>query len=162
MSGSLIVTMGISGSGKSRYSKEMESKGFIRVCMDDLRKLYTGSISDQTQNHRVADTAFAITEFLLLKEKDVIFDSTATNAGTRNKLLKMARDQGASTELVVFMDSKNFQLCQDRVNKELEGGVDRSNTTKEDSIMARQYSSFMDALKAIDKEGWNDITKIGD
>jgi len=60
-----------------------------------------------------------------------------------------------------MMDSKNFQLCQDRVNKDLKNGVDRAKTTIDDSIMMRQYSGFMDALKAIDKEGWGEIEKIG-
>jgi len=157
----LIVTLGISGSGKSRYASEMEEAGYIRVNMDTLRKIWTGDISDQSKNHQVADTCFAMTEYLLNQDKDVIWDATSTNAGTRNKLLKIAKEQGASTKLVVMMDSKNFQLCQDRVNRDLANGVDRAKTTIDDSIMMRQYSGFMDALKAIDKEGWGEIEKIG-
>jgi len=157
----LIATLGISGSGKSRYASEMEEAGYIRVNMDTLRKIWTGDISDQSKNHQVADTCFAMTEYLLNQGKDVVWDATSTNAGTRNKLLKIAKEQGASTKLVVMMDSKNFQLCQDRVNRDLANGVDRAKTTIDDSIMMRQYSGFMDALKAIDKEGWGEIEKVG-
>jgi predicted kinase len=159
----LIVTMGISGSGKSRYASEYDEKGsdFTRVNMDTLRKIWTGDISDQSKNHQVADTCFAIVEYLLHMDKDVIWDATSTNSGTRNKLLKIAKDQGAETKLVVMMDSKDFALCQARVNKDLENGVDRAKTTIDDSIMMRQYSGFMDALKAIDKEGWGQIEKLG-
>jgi predicted kinase len=157
----LIVTLGISGSGKSRYASEMEKAGYIRINMDTLRKIWTGDISDQSKNHLVADTCFAMIEYLLNQDKDVVWDATSTNAGTRNELLKIARKQGAETKLVVMMDSKNLQLCQDRVNKDLENGVDRAKTTIDDSIMMRQYSGFMDALKVIDQEGWGEIEKIG-
>lgn len=159
----LIVTLGISGSGKSRYASQYDETGsdFVRVNMDTLRKLWTGDISDQSKNHQVADTAMAMVEYLLHMDKNVIWDATSTNAGTRNKLLKFAREQGAKTRLVVMMDSKDFQLCQERVNKDLKNGVDRAKTTIDDSIMMRQYSGFMDALKAIDKEGWDEIEKIG-
>ena len=157
----LIVTLGISGSGKSRYASEKEQAGYIRICMDTLRKIWTGDISDQSKNHQVADTCFAMTEYLLNQDQDLIWDATSTNSGTRNKLLTIAKEQGADTELVVMMDSKDFALCQSRVNKDLANGVDRAKTTINDDIMMRQYSGFMDALKAIDKEGWGKITKIG-
>mgnify|MGYP001198617536 CR=1 FL=1 len=157
----LIVTLGISGSGKSRYSSEMEEAGYIRVNMDTLRKIWTGDISDQSKNHQVADTALAMVEYLLYMDKDVIWDGTSTNAGTRNKLLKFAKDQGAETKLVVMMDSKDIALCRSRVEKDLKNGVDRAKTIDDASILARQYSGFMDALKAIDKEGWGEIEKHG-
>ena len=158
---SLIVTMGISGSGKSHYAEVFENDcGYIRVCMDELRKLYTGDISDQTQNRRVADNAFAITEFLLYKGKDVVFDGTNTRADTRNRLIKMAKQFGAQTHLEVLMDSEDLGVCQSRVRNDLSSGKDRSNTLKEASIMERQHEAFMTALKAIDKEGWDSIAKM--
>ncbi len=158
----LIVTLGISGSGKSRYASEYDETGsdFVRINMDTLRKLWTGDISDQSKNHQVADTALAMVEYLLHMDKNVIWDATSTNAGTRNKLLKFAKEQDAKTKLVVMMDSTNVQLCKDRVNNDLKNGVDRAKTTFDENIMMRQYSGFMDALKAIDKEGWDEIVKL--
>jgi len=156
----LIVTLGISGSGKSRYASTMEKAGYIRINMDTLRKIWTGNISDQSKNQQVADTCFAMTEYLLNQGKDIVWDATSTNVKTRTRLLEIARKQGAETELVVMMASKDLALCRDRVNKDLENGVDRAKTTIDDSIMMRQYSSFVDALKIIDTEGWDIITKI--
>ncbi len=157
----LIVTMGISGSGKSLYSRDMESRGFIRVCMDDLRKLYTGSISDQTQNSRVADSAFTITEFLLSQNKNVIFDSTATRSDTRKTLLKIAKAHNADTKLVVFMDSTNMDLCRSRVAKDQDKKIDRSDTITDSTILQRQHDAFQSSLKAIGTEGWDTIADDG-
>jgi predicted kinase len=157
----LIAMMGISGSGKSTFSSEMEDAGYIRVNMDTLRKIWTGNIGDQSKNRQVADTCFALVEYLLNQEKDVIWDATSTKSDTRNRLLKIAKEQGAETELVVLMDSANIQLCRGRVRNDLKNSKDRADTIFDDSIMERQHASFISALSAIDKEGWGKIMKVG-
>jgi predicted kinase len=162
----LIVTMGISGSGKSRYATGLatwiyESKNIlVRVCMDDLRKLYTGDISNQTQNQRVADNAFVIAEFLLFKGHHVIFDSTATRPDTRLRLLKIAEKQKAETELVVFMDSLNVDLCRNRVLRDIQERMDRADTSRDISIIDRQFNAFEEDIKFIHGESWDKITEI--
>jgi len=129
--------------------------------MDVVRKIWTGDVSDQSKNHQVADTCFAIVEYLLNQDKDVIWDATSTRSDTRKRLLRIAKEQKAETELVVFMDSVNLQLCRDRVRSDLKYGYDRADTVKEDSIMERQHAAFMSSLGAISSEGWGYIEKIG-
>lgn len=163
----LYVSMGISGSGKTLLNSSLTRKenektcGYaVRVCMDDLRKIYTGDISNQSQNNRVFSDALVITRYLLYKKADVIFDATCTRADIRNKLLEIAKEQNAKTKLFVLNDSLDIDLCRSRVIEDIKSKIDRSNTSDDPSILERQQAQFMVALKAIDKEGWQDIVYV--
>ena len=134
----LIATMGISGSGKTYYSKKYEEAGYIRINMDLMRKMKYGNMSDQTHNKEIAQIAFAMAEYLLLQGKNIVFDSVATHRETRELLLKMAQKHRAKTKLLVLMDSMNIDLCAARVKKDLAANVERSDALKDETLLSRQ------------------------
>ena len=154
---SLAITMGISGSGKTSYTAGMEEDGFVRICPDDIRKEFTGDISDQSQNGRVWKEAYLRVREELAAGNRVIFDSTATRAKTRKELLTMGKEFDCFVALIVFNDSRDIELCRSRVAKDIEDGVDRSNTLVEDFILDRQHNQFMESLKVIKTEGYDAI-----
>lgn len=152
----LVITFGISGSGKTTVAKQYEKEGFIRVSPDDLRKEMTGSISDLSKDKEVFDSCFYKTYSALKNGKNVIFDSTALNYITRKRIQKIAYKANASPSLLVFTDSKNKELCRSRVRKDLEDGVIRSNTDN-DQIFDKQYQSFIDNLEFLEDEGFDGV-----
>ena len=155
----LVVLMGISGSGKSRVADNYVQRGYFRVCMDELREWYTGHIGDQSQNSRVAEDAFTIVNYLLRKNKNVVWDATSVNEKTRKRLLDIAKETKATSCLALLTDSNNLILCRDRVRKDIENGVNRANTLIDDSIMLRQYNSYILAVDTIQSELWNTIER---
>lgn len=162
MDNMLIVTVGISGSGKSRLCNELVTEaGFTRVCPDDIRKELTGDISDQSQNGRVWKEAYRRLEEALRQGNDVVFDSLGTSRKTRNELRAVAERIGVPVEAYVLMDSLSAQRCRDRVAADLEQGVDRSNTLVNDDIIARQHAKFLGTLRSIEDEGFDNVVRIG-
>jgi predicted kinase len=162
MDNMLIVTVGISGSGKSTLCKELvEDGGFVRICPDDIRKEFTGSISDQSQNGRVWREAYVRLEDALKRGENVVFDSIGTTRKTRNELRAVAERVGVPVAAYVLMDSLSAQRCRDRVAKDLENGVDRSNTLVDDDIIARQHAKFIETLQSIEDEGFDDVVRVG-
>lgn len=162
MDNTLIITIGISGSGKSRLCRElMEDGDFVRVCPDDIRKEFTGDISDQSQNGRVWKEAYDRLEDALVRGENVVFDSTGTTRKTRNEVRAVAERLGVPCFAYVLMDSLSAQRCRDRVAKDIESGVDRSNTIANDNIIARQHAKFLDTLQTIEDEGFAGVVRIG-
>jgi len=162
MDNMLIVTVGISGSGKSTLSDELVAEGnFTRICPDDIRREITGDISDQSRNGQVWKEAFARLENALQKGENVVFDSIGTTRKTRNQLRAVAEKIDASVAAYVLMDSLSAERCRDRVAADIENGVDRSNTLVKDDIIARQHAKFLDTLRSIEDEGFDDIVRIG-
>ena len=152
----LVVTFGISGSGKTTVSKEYEKEGFIRICPDDIRKEKKGNISDQSKNAEV----FAEAEYRVLvalkKGKNVIFDSTGLDYVTRKRLQRIAYKTNASPTLLIFNDSLNVEECRTRVKKDLENGEDRANTDS-DEIFDKQIRAFTGNKEFLEDEGWDGI-----
>lgn len=154
----LVVTFGISGSGKTTVSKEYEKEGFVRICPDDIRKEKTGDISDQSKNAEV----FAEAEYRVLvalkKGKNVIFDSTGLDYVTRKKLQKIAYNTNASPTILIFTDSRNADTCRERVKKDIENGIDRANTDS-DIIFDKQLRAYLDNISFLEDEGWDGIVE---
>ena len=160
----LYVTMGISGSGKStlikKYLEGRESNGLkpcTVICPDQIRKELTGSISDQSQNAKVFAVAYNRLREALKQGGIVIFDSTGLAGQTRKELLKIAHESDATACLWVLKDSANPELCRNRVIADIQGGVDRSDTQRQD-IIDKMFQSYHRALENIDHEGWDHIS----
>lgn len=156
------ITVGVSGSGKSRLGRELElHANFTRICPDDIRKELTGDISDQSQNGRVWKEAYARVAQALQRNEDVIFDSIATTRKTRNQLREAATAGGAESVAYLLMDSLSEQRCRDRVAADITRGVMRSNTLADDAIITRQHQAFLDTVRSIEDEGFAMVVRVG-
>lgn len=153
----LVITYGISGSGKTTVAKQYESEGFVRISPDDMRKEMTGSISDLSKDKEVFEACFYKTYTALKRGKNVIFDSTALDYITRKKIQKVGLRAGACVSLLVFNDSNNIELCKSRVVNDLSSGLERSNVPME--VIEKQFVNFKNNLEFLEDEGFDGVVE---
>jgi len=155
----VVVTVGMSGSGKSTWRKSFitemtEGKTpFIAICPDDLRKELTGDISNQTKNNEVWDKAFSILDYYICNKQNVVFDSTCTNLDTMKRILRHCQSDTKHKAIVIFkIFNVDIDTCKCRVNDDILHGVDRSKVPME--VIDRQYEGYkkvVDWIKSNDK-----------
>lgn len=146
----LIMSVGISGSGKTKFLTEnFDHK--LRVCPDDIRRLLTGDTSDMTRDKEVWQFAIGKTIENLRKYKKSIFDATFVNHRSFmfNTRLILDKIQDLSIDVYVFLP--NLILSQKRIKKDLESNVDRSRVP--DFVLIQQYKkmeNWMKEMKAME------------
>lgn len=133
-----IMTVGISGSGKSTWIKEQTSDpNTLVINPDSIRKELTGNISDQTQNAKV----WYITKQRVLEGlnsgKTVILDATNVDSRSRRDFIK---DLPPSV-LKAKIFNVDPEEAKRRVKKALESGEDRSAVP--DFVIDKQHGKFL-------------------
>lgn len=125
-----ICAIGISGCGKTTFGNTLkkENSNLEIVCPDDIRKELTGDISDQSQNEKVWNICYSRIIHNLQDGKDVYLSATNLSKGGLKHLFKLAEKASAEIEIEAFEDSRDWELCYSRVKKDIDSGVDRSNS----------------------------------
>lgn len=153
----LLISIGSSGCGKTTYGDKLKNENLELkiVCPDDIRKELTGDISDQSQNDKVWNICYAKIVNGLKNNKDVYLSATNLSRGSLKHLFKIAEKNNAAVECIAFEDSRNWELCYSRVKKDIESGIDRSNSlvniTVDDTEvplikqMSERYISLMES-----------------
>ena len=95
----LILLMGPSGSGKSTWTEE---QGIPIVSLDTLREEINGNRSDQSNKGEILQEAQERLRVEFRKGGEVIYDATNLRRDFRSKILKLAHDYNAFTQIVVF------------------------------------------------------------
>mgnify|MGYP000849584666 CR=1 FL=1 len=152
----LILPVGISGSGKSTWIKANTDANTVVVSPDDIRRELTGNISDQTKNGQVWALAFQRVADALNNGKNVILDATNVKSEDRKRLMnymKVHVDKPFEGFAKIF--SVDPEVAKQRVRKDIEAGVDRSNVP--DWAIDRQYQSFVDGINSLEVEGFKII-----
>lgn len=148
-----IIPIGISGSGKSTWIKTLENQGYEVISPDEIRRELTGSISDQSRNKDVFPIAFQRTIDNLNAGKNVIFDATNVGSYHRKQMLDTFK-QKVDTDFDAY--AKVFdvdpEISKERIRKDVEAGVDRSNVPPE--VIDRQYQNFTKDLASIEADGY--------
>ncbi len=102
MEPTLIVMVGISGSGKSTFANGLKtSLGATVVETDAIRLELTGNAEDQTQNGRVFATARNRVDNLLKQGKTVVIDATSLTRRDRKEWVEIAKKNGARVRAFV-------------------------------------------------------------
>ena len=130
----VYIMVGISGSGKSRYLKNVDPKYIVSP--DEIRKELTGDISDQSMNSAVWPTAKARMKVALRRYGKVYLDATNVNKWLRVEF--MSDFNGAQKIAIVF--DVDVETTVKRIEKDIEDGVDRSNVPE--AIVRKQYKLF--------------------
>lgn len=152
----LILPIGISGSGKSTWIKSQTDPNTVVVCPDDIRRELTGNISDQSRNGEVWSTTFDRVVQALNAGKNVILDATNVKSRDRRGLMNHLKvNVYKPFEAYAKIFDVNPDVAKQRVKKDIEGGVDRSNVP--DFAIDRQYQSFVDGLSSLEDEGFKII-----
>ena len=140
----LYLTVGISGSGKSAFtSKTKELLNAVEVNADNIRKEF-GDISDQSKNKEV----FEKVDILIdenLKKSNVIL----SNTNLHYSIIKKYAEKYPESQIIVFLmkDSVSPNLCFERVSKDIENNVERSNVPKE--VVYKQWEKWATFYKTV-------------
>lgn len=138
MAATLYLTIGISGSGKSKFTGYIKSAlQATEVNADNIRKLFS-DISDQSQNGKVWKEADRRVTTLLAGGKNVILSNTNLHEKSINSL----RDKYPFNAIVLFTmaDSNNIELCWERIQNDLDSGVERPNVPRD--VLEKQFENF--------------------
>ena len=132
----LILTVGLSGSGKSTYLKSKYHPDII-VSPDNIRREFTGNISDHSQEVRVWNEVRKRVNSALESVGEAVLDATNVDSGLRGKFLK----NYPSANKIALVFKTDPEVAKQRVAKDLSGNVDRSKVPPE--VIDRQYKKLM-------------------
>ena len=139
MAGCLYITVGISGSGKSRFAEFFcKATDVIELNADNYRKELGKGVNDQDINKVVfTEIDKAIVKYLA-GGYSVCISNTNLHA---DKIKELAEKFPLNAVTVFFLkDSEDIELCWNRIQKDLENGKDRSNVPRE--ILEKQYQRY--------------------
>ncbi len=148
----LILMVGVSGSGKTTYSKDFVSlfPHFVRLSTDECRAIVGVGEHDQTVSHKVFASIYLMTEHLLRQGKSVIIDATNYCKKHRKPFLEMADEIGAETEAIIIGSDLTFNQIQER-------NLGRKERQVPKEIIIRQLDGFQNPTH---EEGFNYIKKV--
>lgn len=139
----VVVEIGVPGSGKTTWAKEFCTKsGYSRINPDEIREEITGSISDQTQNGLVWQTAFHRLKENIANNVNTVFDSTGCNVKTVKSLQTICKDKAIICYKFFKVDP---QECKRRIKEDLTNKVNRSNVPED--VIDRMQNGFVEVVK---------------
>ena len=153
MAGCLNITVGISGSGKSKFAEFFcNATDAMELNADNYRKELGKSVNDQDINKIVFEEIDKAIVKYLAGGYSICVSNTNLHAGK----IKELAEKFPLNEVVVFFlkDSEDIELCWNRIQKDLENGKDRSNVPRE--VLERQYQRY----KSFDKEKLSKVENI--
>ena len=134
----LMLTVGISGSGKSKFA-QLAKDIFVDVEVNaDNVRAELGDISDQSKNAEVFERVDELVNQNLAGGRSVILSNT--NLHYHSMVAYAKKYPYTRIIAMIMMDSKNPELCKERIHKDLENGVARSAVP--DEVVDKQYVNF--------------------
>ena len=153
MASCLYITVGISGSGKSRFAEFFcKATDVIELNADNYRKELGKGVNDQDINKVV----FTEIDKAIVKYLAGGYSVCVSNTNLHADKIKELAEKFPLNEVVVFFlkDSEDIELCWNRIQKDLENGKDRSNVPRE--VLEKQYQRY----KSFNKEKLSEIKNI--
>lgn len=153
MAGCLYITVGISGSGKSRFAEFFcKATDVIELNADNYRKELGKGVNDQDINKVV----FTEIDKAIVKYLAGGYSICVSNTNLHADKIKELAEKFPLNEVVVFFlkDSEDIELCWNRIQKDIENGKDRSNVPRE--VLEKQYQRY----KSFDKEKLSEVENI--
>ena len=153
MAGCLYITVGISGSGKSRFAEFFcKATDVIELNADNYRKELGKGVNDQDINKVV----FTEIDKAIVKYLAGGYSICVSNTNLHVGKIKELAEKFTLNKVVVFFlkDSEDIELCWSRIQKDLENGKDRSNVPRE--VLEKQYQRY----KSFDKEKLSKVENI--
>ena len=153
MASCLYITVGISGSGKSRFAEFFcKATDVIELNADNYRKELGKGVNDQDINKVV----FTEIDKAIVKYLAGGYSVCVSNTNLHACKIKELAEKFPLNEVVVFFlkDSEDIELCWNRIQKDLENRKDRSNVPRE--VLEKQYQRY----KSFDKEKLSEVENI--
>ncbi|MBP1158160.1 MULTISPECIES: polynucleotide kinase-phosphatase [Rhodococcus] len=144
---SLVVLIGISGSGKSTFAAE--HFGAYEVISSDHCR---GLVSDDPNSKEATVDAFEVLEFIATKRmragKLTVIDATSVQPAARKKLIDLARSQDVLPVAIVL--NLPEQVCAERNAARGDRGFDRS-------VLRRQHQQLSRSMRGLAREGFRTV-----
>jgi protein phosphatase len=144
---SLVVLIGVSGSGKSSFARAHFSRTEI-VSSDECRAL----IADDENNQRVTPDAFEVLNLIVAKRlrygKLTVVDATNVQPESRMHLLTLARRYHAPA-IAIVLDMPEA-LCLARHRK-------RTDRHFAEQVIQLQHAQLRDSVDMLEKEGFKKV-----
>jgi len=103
---------GIPLSGKSTYAKVLQSEGWVRVSLDDLRLALHGQIYKAEAETKVWESAELMVRTLLKSGHNVIVDTTNRTRERRKRWRRVAKEFGLTLE--IYQVETDYETCKAR------------------------------------------------
>lgn len=150
-----IMLVGIPGSGKSKWAKEVMSETTQVVCPDQIRKEISGNVGNQSVSVEAWAEAKSRTIFLLKEGKNVILDATNVNALQWQNFIGDLPE----CDLVAKLFEVDPEVACGRIAKDIENKVERTNVP--DHAVYRYYGMYLYTKKVIGTY-FEDVMEIED
>jgi len=95
----LAILCGMPLSGKTTYGRMLQSQGWVRVSVDDLRLTMHGKVYMEEAEKDVWANAELMVRTLLLSGHQVIVDTTNRTRERRQRWIRVAEEFGLSLEI---------------------------------------------------------------
>ena len=151
------MLIGIPGSGKSTYLRNIPSDNIRIVCPDDIRRELTGNISDQSKNGEVWDKAKQDIIDNISQGFYTILDATNVNTKARRNMLSLIRSKFPDINTYATLFDADPEVSKQRIKKDITNKVDRSNVP--DEVIDRMYQQYLETINNINSEGFTRIFK---
>ena len=148
-----IIPVGISGSGKSTWINTLEGQGYAVVSPDDIRREVLGTVNDQSRGSEIFQIAYQRVVDALNAKNSVIFDATNVSSSDRREMLKYLKNNvNVDFDAYAKIFDGNPEVSKERIKKDIEAGIDRSNVPPE--AIDRQYQKFIGGLGNLENDGY--------
>ncbi|MBT2730358.1 ATP-binding protein [Bacillus sp. ISL-75] len=108
----LGIMCGMPLSGKSTYGKILQSQGWVRVSLDDIRLTLHGQIYKAEAEPLVWESAELMVRSLLKSGHKVIVDTTNRTRERRKRWIRVAKEFELTLE--IFHVDTDFEICKER------------------------------------------------
>ncbi len=132
----LILLVGVPGSGKTTLAQNLVSKGFDRLCADDIRLELYGDAAQQGDPKRVFAIFFERFETLLKEGKNIVVDNMNVKLEHRQQITAMARNSNY-TNIQIWVLDVPLDICLAR-NRKRERQVPEDVITNSFNTLNRQ------------------------
>lgn len=146
----LVLTIGIPGSGKSKWVQSVS--GIYKVVSPDVLRLrYLGDVNNQENGRLIWTIAKAITHEYLLDGINILIDATNVCASERQWFINGLPPCNLKAKIFDILPDEAFQRIQNDIN----AGKNRSNVPKE--RIDKMYQKFLHTMKVLPEEGFSII-----
>ncbi|TGJ94610.1 polynucleotide kinase-phosphatase, partial [Actinotalea fermentans ATCC 43279 = JCM 9966 = DSM 3133] len=144
---SLVVLVGVSGSGKSTFASERFAP-FEAVSSDFCRGLVSGDVNDQS----ATSAAFEVLETIVSKRLEAgrltVVDATNVQSAARKNLVALARAHDVLPVAIVLDVPESVAIERNRSRPDRDFG---------DHVVGRQRQALRASLKSLSREGFRKV-----
>lgn len=152
----LILPIGISGSGKSRWVESLDGQGYTVVSFDDIRREVNKDVTDHSGHHNIINMGLQQVADALNRGENVILDATNIKSRDRKSLMDFLKARVSKPfDAFAKIFDVNPEIGKERVRNDIEAGIDRSDVPPE--AIDRQYQHFRNDLNKIEDDGFTII-----